>query len=506
MGYLTKFTPHSKFMKRLLLSAVLFSGILTVYAQTGGKPKPKPVNKPGTEQGRNISITLTPLRNCKVYLGSYFGTGKALVDSAYLDANSHGVFKGPEKLTGGIYFVVTPQMTIQFDLLMDKSQHFSIVADTSLKEKAVITGSPDNDLYKQYAAYTSTRGALLSKLQQDYQASKTKADSNSNRDKIIQTEKELEAYRDNISTQHPNSLLAMLLTAMKRPVTPAIPIVNGKADSLYPYHYVKEHYWDDVMFNDDRLLRTPFFEHKLDDYFKTMVSPEPDSVINEVKYMLLSARTGKEIYPYLLTKFTNKYMNPEFMGQDKVFIYLFENFYAKGDTMLLNPASRKTIIERAYSLMANQLGQPAPALNLTDTAGRTVPLYSINAPFTMVVFWDPNCGHCKEEIPRLDSMYKAKWKNYGVAVYSVIIYEKEIKAWKTFMKEKNLSPEWTEAYETLAAKEAVEKAGQPNYRQLYDIYKTPTMYLLDKDKRIIAKQLSIDQFDNLIEAKRKTMK
>lgn len=493
-------------MKRILLAAVMFSGLFTATAQTVKKPAPKRINTIDPNKGRNIAITLTPLKNCKVYLGSYFGLGKALVDSAYLDANSHGYFKGPEKLTGGIYFVVTPQLTIQFDLLMDKQQHFSIVADTAQKDKAQIKGSPDNDLYKEYAIYTNTKGGLLSRLQQEYQTSKTTADSTNIRNKIIETEKELENYRNNISSQHPNSLLAMLLTAMKRPVAPPIPVVNGKADSLYPYHYVKEHYWDDVLFNDDRLLRTPFFEPKLDDYFKTMVSPEPDSVINEVKYILLSARTGKEIYPYLLTKFTNKYMNPEFMGQDKVFIYLFENFYAKGDTTLLNPASRKTITDRAYSLMANQLGQPAPALNLTDTSGKMVSLYNVKAPFTMVVFWDPNCGHCKEEIPKLDSMYKAKWKNYGVAVYSVIIYEKEIKAWKAFMKEKNLSPEWTEAYETLTAKEAVEKAGQPNYRQLYDIYKTPTMYLLDKDKRIIAKQLSLEQFDDLIEAKRKTMK
>ena len=221
--------------------------------------------------------------------------------------------------------------------------------------------------------------------------------------------------------------------------------------------------------------------------------------------MLLSARTGKEIYPYLLTKFTNKYMTPEFMGQDKVFVYLFENFYAKGDTMLLNAASRKTIIERAYSLMANQLGQPAPVLNLTDTSGKTASLYSINAPFTIVAFWDPNCGHCKDEIPRMDSLYKAKWKDYGVAVYSVNIYENENPAWKKFIAEKNLVG-WTHAYETKEAKTAGEKAGRPNYRQLYDIFKTPTIYLLDKDKHIIAKQLSLEQFDDLIATKRKTLK
>jgi thiol-disulfide isomerase/thioredoxin len=269
---------------------------------------------------------------------------------------------------------------------------------------------------------------------------------------------------------------------------------------------VKEHFWDDVSFNDDRLLRTPFFEPKLDEYFKTLVPQDPDSIINEVKYILLSARTGKEMYPYLLTKFTNKYMNPEFMGQDKVFVYLFENFYAKGDTTFLNPASRKTITERAYSMMANQIGLAAPQLNLTDTTGKIVPMYNLSSPFTIVAFWDPNCGHCKEEIPRLDSMYKAKWKKNGVSVYSVNIYENEIPAWKKFIKEKGLSKEWIQAYETKEAKTAGEKSGLPNFRQLYDIFKTPTIYLLDKDKHIIAKQLSLEQFDDLIETKRKSTK
>lgn len=116
-------------------------------------------------------------------------------------------------------------------------------------------------------------------------------------------------------------------------------------------------------------------------------------------------------------------------------------------------------------------------------------------------FWDPNCGHCKEELPRIDSIYRAKWKAKGVSVYSVNIYENEIAAWKQFLKEKNISKEWVQAYQTKAARDAEQKAGVPNYRQLYDIFKTPTLYLLDKDKRIMAKQLSIEQFDALIDAK-----
>ena len=483
--------------KYVLLSGWILSCLLSV-AQTKTATKSAP--KPAT--GRNIPITLTPLKNCKVYLGSYLGTGRTLVDSAMLNEKSEGVFKGDKKLPGGIYFVVSTQMTIQFELLMDDIQQFSIKGDTSLKDQATIIGSKDNDLFKTYTAYSVEKGQLRQQLSTAYKAATNKADSTRLYNSLTTLDKEVQQYRANIIQQYPNSLLAMFFNTMKTPETPAIPVVNGKPDSAYPYRYVKEHFWDDVAFNDDRLLRTPFFEPKLDDYFRYYVSPEPDSIIEEVKYILLSARTGKDIYPYLLTKFTNKYMNPEFMGQDKVFVYLFENFYAKGDTMILNPASRKTVTERAYSLMANQLGKPAPVLNLTDTTGKTVSLYNLKSEFTVVAFWDPNCGHCKDEMPRLDSFYQNKWKALGVAVYGVNIYENEVPAWKKFIVEKKLSG-WTHAYQTKAAKDAEERAGVPNYRQLYDIFKTPTLYLLDKEKRIIAKQLSLEQFDDLIVTKSK---
>ena len=496
-------------MRFLIFSALLLIQFQSLFAQQKSLVKKantiatKPaISKGVVSGGREIAITLTPLKNCTVYLGSYFGKGMTIVDSTRLDQNSKGVFKGANKLTTGIYFVVSPTYTIQFELLMDQQQRFSIQADTSAKESAIIKGSPDNDLFKNYALFSNEKGRTLQQLKLALQSADG-AEANKIRLSIANTEKEIKQYQANIHKTQPRSLLSALFYIMQRPELPPVPIVNGKPDSAYPYQYVKQHYWDNVLFNEDRLLRTPFFEPKLDEYFKYYVSADPDSIISEVKQMLLMAKTGKEIYPYLLTKFTNKYINPEFMGQDKVFVYLFENFYAKGDTVLLNHASRKSITERAYSLMANQIGQQAPVLNLTDTSGKKVSLYSITAPFTIVTFWDPNCGHCKEEIPRYDSIYKAKWKTNGVAVYSVNIYENENAAWKKFIADNKLSADWHQVYQTKEDKLVEENAGLPNYRQLYDIFKTPTVYLLDNQKRILAKQLSLEQFDALMDAKKR---
>ena len=91
-------------------------------------------------------------------------------------------------------------------------------------------------------------------------------------------------------------MLATLLQVAKIPDRPQQRLLpDGRVDSLYPFYYVKDHYWDNVDFSNDMLLYTPFFEPKLDDYFKYYVSPDPDSIINEVNYFLLSSRETKDL-------------------------------------------------------------------------------------------------------------------------------------------------------------------------------------------------------------------
>jgi thiol-disulfide isomerase/thioredoxin len=242
----------------------------------------------------------------------------------------------------------------------------------------------------------------------------------------------------------------------------------------------------------------------LDEYFKNYVARDADSIIEEVQYMLTVAKTGKEIYPFLLFKFTNKYISPEFMGQDKVFLHLYQNFFAKGDTVLLNEASKKSITERAYSMMANQLGLPAPALDINTIDDKPFSLYKTTAPYTFIAFWDPTCSHCKVEIPQLDSMYKASWKALGVQIVGVNINYKELPAWKKFIADNQIN-NWFHVYQTEAAlNKEITNQKPTTIRQLYDVFKTPTFYLLDANKRIIAKNLTLQQFnDFLLNSKKK---
>jgi thiol-disulfide isomerase/thioredoxin len=315
-------------------------------------------------------------------------------------------------------------------------------------------------------------------------------------------QQELFNYSETIEKQYPESMFTLLLRSSKMPEPPPTPTLpNGRKDSLFPARYIKAHYWDETPLHDDRLLRTPFFDNKLDRYFRYYVVPDTDTLISEVNYLLLASRAGKDMFKYLLGRFTDKYINPEIMGQDKVFIFLFNAYFSKGDTTWLSARQKEFIFNRAYSLMANQIGEAAAPLTLTDTAGKRTAMYSIDAPYTFLVFWDPNCGHCKEMIPHIDSLYQTRWKKQGVGLYAVNIDEKALADWKKYIRDHHLTG-WIHAYQPKEDRDADAKANRANYRQLYDVFQTPTLYLLDKDKRIIGKKLSLDQFDQLMQARK----
>ncbi len=475
-------------MKRIFFAAFAFSLFHLCQGQTGYQ----------------IAVTLKPYKNQYVYLGYYYGKVKALADSALLDNNSSAAFKGKQKLPGGIYFLVSPRKEILFDVLLDKEQHFSMAADTvNLPEGVVFSGSADNTMFQSYSKYIAIHGKQINTLLSELRTVSSKTDSATINNKLQMLNKKIQQYRSDLEGRFPASMLAALFKSMKEPVVPPAQMHPDKRyDSVFAYRYYKTHYWNDISFTDERLLRTPIFEPKLEKYFKELVIPDPDSIQKEIDVMLLKSRTSKEMYKYLLTHFVQKYINPEFMGQDAVFVHLFEKYINNNPQVdWFTEKYSKHMSDRAYSLMANLIGHPAANLEMVDSTGKPISLYSVEAPFTIVCFWDPSCSHCKEVVPKVDSMFQKKWKSMGIKIYGVMV-DGGKEAWVKYIRENNLT-NWLHVYETTEQKDAVYAAGKPGYKQLYDVYQTPVLYLLDKDKRIIAKKLTYQQIDEVIMLKYK---
>jgi thiol-disulfide isomerase/thioredoxin len=348
------------------------------------------------------------------------------------------------------------------------------------------------------------RGQEITALKAQLKTAASKKDTTIIVEKITTLDNELNAYREQVITKNPDALLTTLLMGMREPqLTGKLKDPITHEDSISSFQYYKSHFWDGVNFWDGRLAYTTFFDDKLDKYFQQLVAPSADSVIKEMDRMLGYATINDEMTRFLLVKFINRYYNQKYMWEDAIFVHLFEKYFANKKYPWLNEAGKKNITERAYSLMANIFGSPASEVELPDSTGKLVSLYATEAPFTVVIFFDPMCGHCKETLPKIDSVYRAKWKTENVRIFAVAKEnDGTTKDWLNFIAERKLAG-WTHVYYSKFLEKTRVDSNLPGYLQLYDVQQFPTLYLLDKDKRIIAKKLSFDQVDEIIQLKKK---
>ena len=446
-----------------------------------------------------VTLQTSNYKSGHAWLTYYYGKNINVEDSALVNSKGIAVFKKNQKLQPGIYSIVFPGKNKLVDFLVDKEQFITIKADTAdLINKTIVTGSKENAFFQQYQKFIVLKGKQLQAEQHAYNNSKTKADSLLHENNYQKFNKELNQYRENIIKQYPQSMLAVLFKSMKEPGF-AIAHPVTKQDSIANYEFYKKHYWDGISFMDDRVIRTPFFLPKVEKYFRDILVPSADTIIKEADYLLLLARTNTEMYKFLLNWLTDEYIYPKYMGQDAVFVHLFEEYHSKGVSNWLNEKQLIAISNRAYMVMSNLIGDKAADLDMVDSTGKPSPLYNVNAEYIVVCFWDPTCSHCREEVPRLDSLYQAKWKQQGVKIYGVLS-ENEKEKWLKFIQENNLK-DWIHVYQTDETKKAITDSQRPGYKQLYDITQTPTLYLLDKEKRIIAKKLTLQQMDDLLQTK-----
>jgi len=477
-------------MKRLYLPLLLIVTVLSAHAQSF-----------------KVTLQAPGFTNGIAYFTYHYGKNFNVEDSAAVNNKGIAIFEGKRKLPGGIYSVFLPGKAKYVDFFIDKEQIINIKIDsTDLLNKTVVTGSKENILFQDYQKFMAEKGKAWEQERVAYTQSRTKQDSALHETNYIKLNKELNDYRENIIKNQPQSMMASTLNAMKEPpLLHSIPKTHS--DSLENYYNYKKHYWDGVTFMDERIIRSPFFLPKYEKYYREIIVQQSDSIIKDVDYQLLLARSSPEMYKFMLNWLTDEYINPKYMGQDAVFVHLFNKYHSKGLTSWLNEKQQETISRRAYMLMANLIGAKAADLEMVDTSGKSASLYSLKADYTIVCFWDPNCGHCKEEIPRLDSIYKASWKAHDVKMYGVLsgdTKENLKPAWTKFIDDHNLG-EWTHVYQTKEMEAADNAAQKASYRQLYDVTMTPTLFLLDKEKNIIGKKLTWQQLDELLQVKWKSL-
>ncbi len=236
------------------------------------------------------------------------------------------------------------------------------------------------------------------------------------------------------------------------------------------------------------MVRTSVFHERIDYYLDKLTYQNTDSIIKSVDYILEKSSASPELFRYSLSYLTSKYERSERMGMDALFVHLGKNYFMKGKAKpWFSDKQLEKLTERVEALEPLLIGKKAPNIVVKDTAMKQfLQLYDIKAKYTIVYIWSPECGHCKKATPKLRDLYH-KVKDQGVEVFAVG-NEFENEEWLRFIQKHKL--DWINGSDG--------NDFTSNFRTLYDVYSTPQTYLLDEDKKILAKKISIEALEDIL--------
>ncbi|MDR1416885.1 MAG: DUF5106 domain-containing protein [Prevotellaceae bacterium] len=455
-------------------------------------------------QQYEIHVKIEGMRDSDIYLGYSYEDKRYVVDTAPMDGKGNAVFKKGKRLEKGVYFVVTPGPDY-FELLIADNQKFSVATKrANLFDNLEFKNSPENQQfygYQKFMREEQLRIDALKALQKKNEAGK-KDSVEIYRKQVEAAENGIEAYIKNLAAKNKGNFLGSLLNALRQPEAPAFDIPESVVNKdsvrrLYTYEYRRDHYFDNFDFADAGLIRTPFFKSNLDFFFQKVIYPAPDTIIKYADRLIELSRANNEMFHYITEYLFQYYQASEYMGHDAVVVHLADKYYLSGLATWASDKYKSEIKERVNRMRHSLLGNIAPELLLPTHENTYVSLLKTPAELTVLCFWEPNCGHCKKELPRLWSLYQ-KFRDKGLVVFTVYTQYKR-PDWDAYIADHQY--DWIYAWDgvegTKGGKPATFSTGS-DFRTLYDIRSTPTVFLLDKNKRIIAKRMDVETLEKIL--------
>ena len=455
----------------------------------------KPVSK--SKEGYNITGNVIGLKDSTVMLAYYFGGKQYAVDTAVVN-NGSFTFTGNENLKGGIYLIVMSDNKY-FDLIVSE-QHFSFTTDfDNLIGAMVFTNSIENPPFYNYLNFITKMQKEVTPLRQKIDLSKgdEKVELQKEIDKI---DLEVKKYRQEFIKINDDKFFSKIVIATTEPIIPKAP---KDADKSFQFRYYKKHFWDNIDFSDERMLRTPIFFNKMDQFLEKLTAKHPDSINISADILIENSRANKDIFQYVVSYITSTYERSKIMGMDAVFVHMVEKYYITNQCEWVDSTQLVKISDRAQKIAPNLIGRKASEFLdfysrpfMKDTLGVFHTLEEIKADYTVLVFYGPTCGHCKKEIPKIkndvDSLISI---GYNIKTFAVAT-EFDLSEWKKFINDQKTGS-WINVADINHDDEGNPVASS-DWRDKYDIYSTPVVYLLDKEKKIIAKRITHQQIVEII--------
>ena len=476
------------YSKLIMVFTAIFFAFFS--CMSAGKDENKTQTPAADDSPYRIEVKINKFPGDVLYIGYPYGDKKYLADTAEVNDQGSFVFEGSKPLDGGLYFIYSPD-NIYFDLIVAEPA-FKLETDTTdLVGDMKVEGSLENEIFFDLQKFMLPRQKEARMLGEQLSKATDEVEKKKIQERMEQLTEEVSAKRNEIIEKYPQTFVVKFIKSTMSVEIPDAPKdANGKPkDPAFAYHYYKTHFFDNIDFSDARMLRTPVFYPKIEEYMEKLTVKHPDSIIASATTVIEKCRANKEVFRFCVVNLTRKYEISNIMGMDAVFVALAEKYYLSGDAYWADSTLISKIKDRVERIKPNIIGKYAPKMVLLDTLMKPVSLYGLKGgDYYVIFFYDHDCGHCKKKAPVLRDLYNDKLEKMGVKVLFVDI-KNDIDKWKKFIKEKELGNMINLADPYMKS----------NFRYEYNIATTPTIYILDKDKKILAKKLDVEQILEFIQ-------
>jgi thiol-disulfide isomerase/thioredoxin len=443
--------------------------------------------------GHKIRVRLENYPEKQLVLGFYYGEKPYVKDTAELAADGYFHFDADTLLPCGVYLLVTKPDNgfIQF-LMPADDQDFTLTTDAKLAvDKMSVKGSDENTTFYQYLQLLNRLRPEADTLRAQLSRAKGRAaDSTRLATKIGEIDKQVKKYQHDLIAKYPGTLAAKIVNASLEPEPPAYQ-GDEKEVNRRKYYWFREHYFDHVDITDACMLRSPVLHPKIEQYVTKFVPQHPDSISLAIDYLLGKVRNTPEIYKYYVIHFLNYYAKSNIVGMDAVYVHIAENYYCNGKAAWTEKDQLEKICDNAARLKPILIGKIAPNIQVLDRNNQPSSLWDVDADYTVLFFWDPECGHCKKSAPHMVE-FANKFKDRGVKIFAVCtaITDKAGDCWKSIEEKGFTDFLFLNRYDPYI---------KSRYKTLYDVRTTPQIFILDRKHEILMKRIGAEQLSQVME-------
>lgn len=244
-------------------------------------------------------------------------------------------------------------------------------------------------------------------------------------------------------------------------------------------NYLATHYWDTFDFGDTSYISLPdVTEQALSNYIDVLnyVSPQTASV--SIKKMLAKAEADSAMLAHFCSIYDKYLYDPNSpLRNEEFYIPVLEFILASDkvdDVEKIRPQHQLDLA------LKNKVGQQAANFEYTLPSGAISNLYDIKSDYIILFFYNPDCDTCKEVRKEISASEVITDMEQKKLVKIVAIYpDEDIAAWKKYQPE--IPKNWINGYD---------KVLMIREKETYDLKAIPTLYLLDKDKKVLLKDVS----------------